>query len=80
MSVMIANNATTTAPWITYAVLKPLRPIMIGVPSVLVPTVEAIAAVPILIITEVRIPATITGAANGNSTRHKTCQRLIPTP
>ena len=44
------------------------------------PTVEAMAAVPMLMITDVRIPATITGAASGNSTRHRICQALIPTP
>ncbi len=65
---MIAASATSNAPWITYAVLNPLSPMMIGVPSVLAPTVEAIVAVPMLIITEVRTPARITGAASGSST------------
>lgn len=48
---MIAASATSNAPWITYAVLNPLSPMMMGVPSVLAPTVEAIVAVPMLIIT-----------------------------
>ena len=43
---MIAASATSNAPWITYAVLNPLSPMMMGVPSVLAPTVEAIVAVP----------------------------------
>lgn len=37
---MIAASATSNAPWITYAVLNPLSPMMMGVPSVLAPTVE----------------------------------------
>ena len=32
---MIAASATSNAPWITYAVLNPLSPMMIGIPSVL---------------------------------------------
>ena len=32
---MIAASATSNAPWITYAVLNPLSPMMMGVPSVL---------------------------------------------
>lgn len=65
---MIAASATSNAPWITYAVLNPLSPMMMGVPSVLAPTVEAIVAVPMLIFTEVHTPARITGAASGSST------------
>ena len=37
---------------------------MIGEPSVLAPTVEAMAAVPMLMITEVRTPAIQTGKAS----------------
>ncbi len=34
---MIAASATSNAPRITYAVLNPLSPMMMGVPSVLAP-------------------------------------------
>src|SRR5690606_31104504 len=53
---------------------------MIGVPSVLAPTVEAMVAVPMLIITDVRTPAIITGAASGSSTFTSPCQALTPVP
>ena len=53
---------------------------MIGVPSVLTPTVDAMVAVPMLMITDVRTPAIITGAASGSSTFSSRCQALIPIP
>ncbi|SQA96547.1 Uncharacterised protein [Cedecea neteri] len=60
--------------------IKALSPIIIGDPSVLAPTVEAIVAVPILIITDVLMPASMTGAASGNSTFRSICPRLMPIP
>ena len=41
---------------------------MMGEPRVLAPTVEAIAAVPMLMMTDVRTPDTHTGSASGIST------------
>ncbi|MNL42219.1 hypothetical protein D3C87_1646620 [compost metagenome] len=53
---------------------------MIGVPRVFAPTVDAMVAVPILMITDVRTPARITGAASGNSTFRRRCPALMPIP
>jgi hypothetical protein len=46
----------------------------------LAPTVEASAAVPMLMITDVRIPATMTGMASGNSMRRRMRAAFIPRP
>ena len=65
----MASRPTSTAPCRIYAVLKPLSPTMMGEPRVLTPTVDAMAAVPMLMTTEVRTPAMITGNASGRSMR-----------
>ena len=44
------------------------------------PTVDPIVAVPMAIVTEIRIPARITGAANGSSTSRSRCQSDSPIP
>ena len=44
------------------------------------PTVEPIAAVPKLMITEMRMPARIVGAASGNSTSRRSWKRAAPWP
>ena len=51
---------------------------MIGEPSERAPTVAAIAAVPMLIITEVRTPASSTGSASGSSAWARRCRGLSP--
>src|SRR5258708_4896440 len=60
--------------------LAPLSPTMIGRPKVRAPTVEAIVAVPTLMITDVRIPAMITGAASGSSTWRRMAPSPMPMP
>ena len=70
---MIAASATSNAPWITYAVLNPLSPMMMGVPSVLL---RAIVAVPI--ITEVPRPPEL--AASGSSKSAKSDLDSFPYP
>ncbi|MCY1537609.1 hypothetical protein D9M68_731110 [compost metagenome] len=46
----------------------------------LAPIVEPMAAVAILMVTEVRMPATVTARANGNSTWRSTCTGDMPMP
>ncbi|MNF03890.1 hypothetical protein D3C80_2032950 [compost metagenome] len=55
-------------------------PEITGSPRVLAPMVEPMAAVAMLMVTEVRMPARITFRASGNSTRQSTCSGAMPMP
>ncbi len=65
---MIAASATSNAPWNYRRGIESAKPDDDGRTQRAGPYRQAIVAVPMLIITEVRTPARITGAASGSST------------